>query len=346
MANIYELVTAKPTALRWVEKFNERKPFIGEAFFPATKQLGLDLSYIKGGSGSPKLLNLSAFDAKAIPLDREGFEALKSNMPFFKNSKIVDERDRQELNKVMGSGNKTLIEVIVNKIFDDNTSLLANADITREAMRMQALTTGQLAFSNNGVSVAFDYGVPAANKITLTQTKKWSAVATADPIADITAWQDQIENTVGVRPTVLLMNSVTFGLMKKCDSVKNAIYVLGQGKVTPSTTALESYVMDETGCTIKIVSKGYSTNGTFTKFVPDNKVILLPAGPIGKTVFGTTPEESDLMSGTNAEVSIVDTGVAITTSKETDPVNVITKVSMICMPSLEAANEIIQAVIA
>ena len=59
--------------------------------------------------------------------------------------------------------------------------------------------------------------------------------------------------------------------------------------------------------------------------------------------FAVTPEESDLMTGTDAVVAVVDGGITITTTKETDPVNVKTKVSMAAMPSLEGADYIIQA---
>ena len=61
---------------------------------------------------------------------------------------------------------------------------------------------------------------------------------------------------------------------------------------------------------------------------------------MGTGWFGTTPEQSDLMSGSTANVSITDTGVAATTTKETDPVNVNTKVSMIYLPSFETANQV------
>lgn len=45
-------------------------------------------------------------------------------------------------------------------------------------------------------------------------------------------------------------------------------------------------------------------------------------GSLGSTVFGTTPEESDLQSGNTpeaeAEVEVVDQGFAITTTKTID----------------------------
>ena len=46
------------------------------------------------------------------------------------------------------------------------------------------------------------------------------------------------------------------------------------------------------------------------------------------------------MAGSAANVSITDTGVAVTTSKKIDPVNVETKVSMIYLPSFETANQV------
>jgi len=61
---------------------------------------------------------------------------------------------------------------------------------------------------------------------------------------------------------------------------------------------------------------------------------------LGNTWFGTTPAESDLMSGAAANVSITDTGVAVVTAKKIDPVQVETIVSMICLPSFEEADKI------
>ena len=42
---------------------------------------------------------------------------------------------------------------------------------------------------------------------------------------------------------------------------------------------------------------------------------------------GVTPEESDLMASSVADVSIVKNGIAVTNSKEVDPVKLETKVS-------------------
>ena len=88
-------------------------------------------------------------------------------------------------------------------------------------------------------------------------------------------------------------------------------------------------------------------DATASRYFPENVVSLLPGTTLGYTVFGTTPEESDLLSSPNiANVRITDTGVAITTMKQADPVNVETKVSQTVMPSFENGDKILIATVA
>ena len=349
MATIFDIVNAKFDKTRWEEKIEEREPYLLEAFFPERKQLGIELAMLKGKKPNLRPLDLSAWDVKVNPIIRGSVSKVETEMPFFKNSLSINEKMRQELLKVLATGNQAYIDAVLDNVYNDNETLLNDASVTREIMRAQLLTAGAIAMASNGQEIEYDYGVPDANKKTLTSTAKWDAPATADPIADITSWQDQVEQNTGKRPTVLVMNRVTFNLMKKCDAVKNAIYILGNGKVTPNDSALKEYILNETGCTIYIYNKGYYAQGetsTFTKFIADNVVCLFTEGALGEFVFGTTPEEADLMTGSDADVQIVDLGVAITKIKEKDPVNVMTKVSMVGMPTLDKPNELIIATVA
>lgn len=346
MSGIAELITSKAIAAYWKIKKNERAPYFGENLFPNDKKLGLDLAWIKGARKAPVKLMLSAFDAKSIPLNRGNVSKLSTDMPFFKNSMDIGEKQRQELNKLIGSNaNQKMVDIVVRDIFNDKMHLLENAALTREIMRMEILTTGALSLADNGQSYSYDYGVPSNHKVT--PTVKWDQSTTADPVADINAWLDAIDDETGSRPTRGVMNGNTLKLIQNCDSIKNAIYVLGQGKVTPTRAEVVNYLQKETNVIFAINNKGYqNANGTSTKFIADGTVVLFPEGKLGNTWFGTTPEESDLMAGAAAaQVEIVDTGVAITTTIKTDPVNVETKVSMICLPSFEMAEEVIIATV-
>ena len=75
-----------PAALgaNWTEAASNRIPYLGEGLFPARKQAGLDLKWIKGSKGIPVSLMPSAFDAKATFRDRIGVEKLRTEMPVFR----------------------------------------------------------------------------------------------------------------------------------------------------------------------------------------------------------------------------------------------------------------------
>ena len=64
----------------------------------------------------------------------------------------------------------------------------------------------------------------------------------------------------------------------------------------------------------------------------------MPAGNLGRTVYGTTPEASDLMSGTDAQVAQAAYGTTVTTFKEKHSVQVVTVVSCVMIPSFEAID--------
>lgn len=338
MATIYEAVTSENIKAYWDTKKQEIKPFLLEAFFPSQKKIGIDLSWIKGANNNIVRLSPSTFDAKVIPLSRKGFTKLSTDMPFFKNSLRVDESQRQELNKITGGGNQSFVDILLENIYNDKVSLLRNADITREIMRAQLITSGVVSVNGNGVSESYDYGVTNSQK----KTVDWTA-SNANPISDIASWQDQIESSTGERPTNLIINTVTLNTIANTSAVKNAIYVFANGTVTPTREQVKKFIQDQTGCNVFVYDKGYTNdNGVFTKFISDYVVSLIP-NKVGNTWFGTTPEESDLLASNVANVSIVDTGVAITTSKIIDPVTVETKVSQIVLPSGEFVNQMIIA---
>lgn len=338
MKSIFDLVTAADVTAYWENMQQNRAPFVGEQLFPADKKLGLNLEWINGNSGIPVVLNLSAFDANVIPRGREGFSISNAKMPFFKESMYIDEEMRQQLNMVLETGKQAYIDVVMNRIFNDEIKLIEAARSQRERMRMSALTTGAISLASNGQAVSYDYGVPQSHKATVGTT--WGT-AGATPVADIRAWMDTIEDDTGVRPTRAICNSSVWNALLADASIKNTIFVYSQGVSTISDNALTAFLKDQLNLSVYVNNKRYKNElGVATKFVADDTFVLFPEGQLGTTWFGTTPEESDLLSGSVANVSITDTGVAVTTMKKADPVNVETKVSMICLPSFESADQI------
>lgn len=338
MPTIFDFVNANEMVSYWETMTKDRPPYLGETLFPAQKKLGLDLKWIKGSAGLPVVLKPSAFDVGAVPRARIGFDQLTAEMPFFKESLYIAEELRQQLNMVLETGNQAYIDAVLNRIFNDNTVLLEGAAARREQMRMMALTTGAISIIANGQTYTYDYGMPSDHKVTVTTS--WSNPA-ADIGADIMAGQDKIEDDTGVRPTRAVCSRQTWGYMLKNEIFKKSIYVLSQGQATLTDSVLKQYLQDTYNLEVVVYSKRYNNDSkTATKYVSDDLFVMFPAGSLGTTWFGTTPEESDLMGKSVANVSITDVGVAVTSIEKADPVNVETKVTMISLPSFEAADQV------
>lgn len=340
MATIYDLVTAADVVAYWTEKNQNAQPLLGATLFPVKKRLGTKLEWVKGANNQPVALRPSSFDAKAIRRDRKGIEKVSTEMPFFKESMYVDEKMRQDLNNMIANNNQAVADQILINIYDDESSLIDSSEIALERMRMELLTTGQIVISGNGQSYTYNYGLdPATQKVTV--IKAWSD-PTADIIGDII---DIIEKAKarGITITRAVCNSTTAKYFRTNTAIKNAVYVFANGTVPVTTARAIEYIKNETGVTFYAYDNVYVDEaGTTHKYVSDNTVTFLPDGDLGFTNLGTTPEESDLMNSVNtADVSIVNQGVAVTTSKIVDPVNVETKVSMIGLPSFEMADKIV-----
>ena len=337
---IFDLMTSQNLAAYWEELVQDEAPYPCEELFPDDKKRGLDLKWIKGSRGLPVVLKVSAFDAHAIPRPRIGFEKLTAEMPFFKESTYIDEEMRQELNIVLETGNQAYIDSVMQRIFDDETRLLRGARASRERMRMMALTTGVVSMTANGQAFSFDYGVPASNKGDA--AVKWSDYTNSDPVEDIRLAQDKVYDATGVKPTRAMIDGKSWRELRNNDKIKKEIFVLTNGIGAITDQRLADYLADQLdGLEVVVNKKRYiDESGNTQSFMPEHTFVLFPEGDLGRTWFGTTPEESDLLASSAANVSIVDTGVAVTTVQKTDPVNVETKVTMICLPSFETADQV------
>ena len=338
MASIFELVNSEDIVAYWRERSNETENLLGEELFDERQKLGLDLKWIKGSKGLPVVLKPSAYDVVALKRDRIGFEKIATEMPFFKESMMVDEELRQQLNMVLETGNQAYIDSIMTRVFDDEISLLRGARAQRERMRMMLITTGGISISANGQNYDYDYGLQDWQSVTV--TKSWSD-PTATIMEDIRKGIQKIVDDTGVTPERATCSSKVFGYFRINNEIKSSINVLNNGEGFISDARIKQFILDELGLQIVVNDKRYKDEaGTAQRYVADDVFVMFPAGQLGNTWFGTTPEESDLMTGSVANVTITDTGVAVTTIQKADPVTVETKVTMICLPDFPTADQV------
>ena len=334
--SITDLVTATNLSEYYVATQTNNQETIGDRLFPARKQLGLRLDFVKGANNQPVVLKASAFDTQASLRDRMPIELDSMNMPFFREGMKVKEEERQQLNQI--ADNQGMVDIVAERIFNDQATLIQAAKARVQAMRLQVLATGKLAIESNGVKREFDYQVPEKNQ---GKVKIDWAETEADPLNDI---DEAVEKArlAGSIPAGMILNSKTFGQVRKAEATARRI---NGAKNKPATRRdVLEFLRDEYSLNIELIDETYvNDEKESVKFFPDGYVVFVPNNPVGYTNYGTTPEESDLQAGNNSvDVKIVDTGVAITTEVTNNPVNVDTNVSMINLPSFEGANQVFQ----
>lgn len=350
-----DVFTAESIAANYTEAASNKTPYFGAGLFPSQKKQGLDLKFIRGHKGLPVSLAPSSFDSKSKFRDRVGVKVSETQMAFFRESMLVKEEDEQEIMRVQDANDPYAAQVLEH-IYDDTTTLVDGADVVPERMRMQLLAPADglmgisiIAADVNGKPVDYTYnydpdGTWAAEhymKI-VTDADKWSEASTCDPMQDLEDALDAQELAAGNRPEVVLMSKATFNMIKASEKVRSGILAQNTtANVNYTTKKVKEYVEEELNITIVIYTKKFKDESGETKqFYPDNFVALLPSESIGRTMYGTTPEERTLMGDANADVSIVNTGVTVTVTTTSDPVNTKTTVSEIVLPSFEGMDSV------
>jgi hypothetical protein len=344
--NIRDAYNAKAIALVQTEVASNNIAYLGAGLFPAKKKMGLDLKWIKTSKGLPVSLAPSNFDAVSTLRSREGFKLTETEMAFFRESMLVKEADEQEMMRVQDSTDPYAADVL-SRIFDDANTLIDGANVVPERMIMQLLAPSdgspKISIEANGVTYAYNYDPNSTYKtnnyadVTTTDTDKWSDTTNSDPMDDIAVALDAVEELTGERPSIMIVSRKTMDYLKQNAKIKSAILAQNtSATVFMNDNRVKEVFSSELGINIIVYSKQYKKeDGSAAKFYPDGFATLIPAGALGSTWYGTTPEERTLMGSGEADVSIVNTGVAVAVSTTNDPVQTKTTVSEIVLPSYE-----------
>ena len=346
-----DVYSARAVAMNRTEVESNRIPFMGQAWFPNRKKMGIDLKWIKIHKGLGVALKPSNFDALPTIRTREGIAMTKEEMPFFRESMLVKEQDMIDIMRVRESGDP-YINAVLESIYDDTNNLIDGADISAERMRMQLLcpTGGELGIKIGTVDNMihnYDYDPDDSWKAKhyveiSTASDKWDAPTTAKPLNDLRTGIQYLAS-LGVTAQYVLGNSTTFDMLLECDQVKDALVtIMGTNVGFLDTQTVEEIIRRKLKVELMPYDKMFKDyDGSEQKFYPDNYVTIIGSGQLGSTWYGTTPEERTLMGDPKVDVSVLDRGVAIAVKTDYGPpVQVSTTASQIVLPSFEGMDSI------
>lgn len=314
--------------------------------FPAQSLPGLEITWIKAKNSNLRALRAAALGEKAARRSPAGFQTIQSELPFFRESMVVDEKQRQTITQalLLYNGRADITDKVLRNLYDEHAGLIWGAYANCDLMVGSLITSGQIAFSsdvNDGRTNNYQYNYDADgawgtnNVLQLTSGNYWNDTdkATNDPLDDLLTAIDE-QHQLGWDTKKIVMNTATFKGLCRSESLTKAIAPLG-GVVRRSQ--IQEFVEDETKCSIRIYDRKIKNGtGSLVDVIPDGKVCLLPDGALGNMCFGTTPEAFNLQvaqSEPRKDIAVLQNGITILTRAEDNPVDYETIVSATMLPS-------------
>lgn len=320
-------------------------PYLGLQWFPEQKKAGLDLKWIKTHNGLPVTLKPSNFDAIPVLRAREGLKAEKTQMAFFRESMQITEEDEQEIARI-NDENDPYLAAALQSIYNDTNTLVRGAEVVPEVMRMQLLSGQNITLASDNVNYTYNYDPDnswkATNYLGLSGTAQWSDTTNAAPLTDLNNARKALAKK-GIVARYALMNSNTFEYLIGNEQIKSAMLAQNlTANIFVTDDLVRQIVRNNTGLDIVIYDKMYKDyNGNDAYFYPDDYVSVLPAGTLGSTFFGTTPEERTASQVADVDVSMYGTGIAIAVKTEYGPpAKTLTVASEIVLPSFEGMDSV------
>lgn len=315
----------------------ERKfpAMMGEELFPEVKKQSLEFEMLTNASKTPVIASVHGFDTESEIGQREA-EKKAIELALIKRKMQLKEKEIIALESPRNDAER---QSLMKDVYNDFDNLVESVRARVEKMRMDVIANGVITLDENGLSASIDYGVPTENKVT---NVDWSS-ATANPINDMIAWANRLDQTPG---RVITSNTILAKILSN-KNVTNALF----GKDTTrlaSVGELNTYLESLGLPKIYTYDKKYrklEANGTYTKhrYFPEDKFVMLPSETLGETVYGPTAEEIRLQRDPSVDVRTVGKIFACMYEEGKDPVSTWEKAVATALPALSCAEDIFQA---
>lgn len=319
--------------------------YLGPTLFPENTVNELSYEYWKTINRLPVMASFQAYGAEAQIASREGASKVAGEIPPIKRKIALNERLLIAL-KREGAGDSDMIR---NQIYNDLDNLIESVRARVEKARMDAVSTGIIDLSENGINMKVDFQVPTTHQAVLANVNDpagfWS-YADADPITMIQGWTQTILDDTGIAPERALTTTPVVTAMLRNANIRRMIYG-DQGGSRPVTLSQINSLLGSMGLPmigtydLKVRAQNEDGSYTQTRFLAANKFILLPGTSLGDTLVGPTAEallSSDISSQQAP-------GVYATVDVHKEPVGLWTKVAMSAFPTFPMADTVFQATV-
>lgn len=279
------------TMLKAIEQMYIPKTFLLDTFFRNEQVFTTEYVDIDIIKGKRRLAPFVSPRAQGKVVEKTGYYARSFKPPYIKVKMptTVEDLLKRQPGQTIYEGGKTPAEVAAAEVGKNLLELIQMIQRREEWMAAQALTTGKITITGDGVDAEIDFLMANDHKVTLSGTAKWTDSA-SDPVKNLRTWKRKIAQDSGVTADVAVMGSAVIDAFLAHEKVQKALdnrrIVLGQidPRELPSGATYWGNVAN-----IDIYSYDewfVDDTGTEQPMVPENTLILGSTKAITARLYG------------------------------------------------------------
>jgi hypothetical protein len=286
----------------------------------------LTFRFARGGDGLADAATFRAYDAESPIGSRPGVSRVTGELPPISRKIRLGEYERLRQRK--------LDAAIGDAIESDAERMVRSVAARLELARGQALVTGKVTISENGVIAEADFGRAAGHTVTAAAT--W-ATDTTDIIGHLNTWRDVYVESTGQEPGSIVTSRKVMGYMLRNTAFRQLVATMAGTPTLVNNNAVDAMLASHGLPPVLTYDARVNVNGVATRVIADDKLLMLPAvgsGDMGATLYGTTAESMEPEYGLAGS----EAGIVAGAYSTKDPVAVWTKAAAIAMPVLANPN--------
>lgn len=308
--------------------------FILDRWFPYNGVNDLSYRFTRGGGDLLlEAADFRAFDGEPSFGRRAGMARIEGSLPPIARQYELDEFQNLTARRANNQEFRDLFQ-------RDGERIAREIDIRMEFARAEALVSGTVTLNERGVMASVDFGRSASHVVA--PGTLWSDHTNSTPITDLQTWRDVLVAD-GQGAGAILASTAAVNHLLRNKEVQGLVYPLATAAPMVTRTQVNQVLADFGLPPITVWDAQARRNGTLQRFIPADKVLLLPASgqALGATVFGTTLEAQIGGYGIGGG-DLPGLVVAPFIQRET-PVRVLTIGSAIALPVLASPNDTLVA---
>lgn len=344
-----------PSFLGYARSVPVNQSYIGQRWLPNQTIDDLAFEYIRGVQNKVVMAHVMAYDSEAPIAGRVALgEKVSGELPPIKRKARFSEKEIiRFLQPRAGTADK---QRAIDSVYDLTDTLLASVQARVEWLRMQALSEDTVTYDEDGVEFIFDFGIDPTLQFVMSTGANgdgavpgmtgvaWSAITTANPIADLQAISTVYEATTGERLAEIAMSRQALTYLQLNDTIREQLR--GASAPTSMVTRAEldgllaQYELPSI-VTYDVTVTKENADGTTTdsRAMAVNKAFGVPSGGVGNTLWGPTAESRSLIGTPLASQA---PGIMAVTYATDEPPAEWVKVAAIAFPTMPNAHTLAQ----